>query len=350
MKIKRFLINLRYGLVLDKPRFMIRLIKNMIGIILFGKKKLRHVDINMSTECNLKCEHCFASDFKKNDKPLTIKEWENVADQCNELGSLVFQLTGGEPLCNPEIFDIIKALHPKKNIITVATNATLLDEEKIIKLKESGVDVIVVSLDNGEPQEHDNFRGMDGAYEKSMEAIKLCMKNNMKVSIVTTVTHESLRSKGLIRLLDYSKNNHILLLLAIIAPAGRAMENEDYLFTKDDSEYLDKEILPHYPNARRDWETNYWTTGCGAATEKIYVTSYGEVISCPYIHISFGNIREETIKNIRERMLEVKKLKKYENICIAAEDKEFIEKYMKQITKHDTAPVSYKQIEGIFDE
>lgn len=79
---------------------------------------------------------------------------------------------------------------------------------------------------------------------------------------------------------------------------------------------------------RRDFETNYWTQGCGAATEKLYVSPFGDVLACPYMHISFGNVREASLAKIRERMLENPFLTGFHPRCLTAEDREFIDNYL----------------------
>jgi MoaA/NifB/PqqE/SkfB family radical SAM enzyme len=342
--LERYVINISYSLNPRKPRLMLRLLLNMFQIVALRRQLLRHIDLNVEVGCNLHCKHCFASYFRKNMPLLDIEDYSRIAEECNKLGSVVFQFTGGEPLLNRDLDKMIKTVRPESNLITIATNGTTVTEERIKELKEIGVDVLVFSLDSGIPEEHDSFRGVQGTYDKVIKAVDLCLENKMKVSLGCTVTHKSLRTEGLRKVLDYARKKKLYICLGIVAPAGRAISEDDFLFTKEDSEYLDKKILPEYPNSRRDWETNYWTVGCGAAKEKVYITPYGEVLCCPYIHISFGNVKKESVKTIRERMLRVPELKTYPRICLAAEDRKFIDEFMVPTFDRSEVPIDYAEI------
>jgi hypothetical protein len=79
---------------------------------------------------------------------------------------------------------------------------------------------------------------------------------------------------------------------------------------------------------RRDFETNYWTQGCGAATEKRYVSPFGDVLACSHMHIAFGNVRETRLADIRARMLEDPFLRDFHPRCLTAEDREFIDNHL----------------------
>ncbi|MFH1590868.1 MAG: radical SAM protein [archaeon] len=346
MSMQRFLINLQYAVNFRKPQLMMRLASNMLQVVLLRKDLLRHIDINVGPACNLKCQHCFASNFKKDEPLLTNAEWTKVADECNELGSVVFQLTGGEPLAYKSLDGIIKSLRPQKNLITIATNGTLVTEKRLKELKKIGVDVMVFSLDSGNPEEHDEFRNAKGTYDRVMKSIEMCQKLKMKVSITTTLTHKNIRSKDMFKLFDYAIKRRLMVSIALLVPAGRALEHDEFAITEEDSEYLDKVLVPKYPNLRRDWETNYWKTGCGAATEKLYIAPYGDVMTCPYIHLSFGNAKKDSIKTIQKRMMKVPEFRKYPKICLAAEDKGFQEKYMYPTFDSPTTPIMFSEVDN----
>jgi len=75
----------------------------------------------------------------------------------------------------------------------------------------------------------------------------------------------------------------------------------------------------------------------------ISITKWGDVMPCPYIHISLGNFFEEPLKDIIERGLKIKYFGKYVDTCLIAEDKDFINKYIIK-TYGKNLPVSYTEI------
>jgi len=46
--------------------------------------------------------------------------------------------------------------------------------------------------------------------------------------------------------------------------------------------------------------------GCIAVKGMISITQYGDVMPCPYIHTSLGNVFTEPLKNIIQRGLDIK--------------------------------------------
>ncbi|MDP8298704.1 MAG: hypothetical protein P9L88_02200, partial [Candidatus Tantalella remota] len=62
---------------------------------------------------------------------------------------------------------------------------------------------------------------------------------------------------------------------------------------------------------------------------------------CPLIQISFGNVRDENVKEIWKKMNDFKGFKdKDKPGCLAGENREFIEKYLVTLKEHKKLPVS----------
>ena len=53
---------------------------------------------------------------------------------------------------------------------SITTNGTLLDQEHIRELVELGWDLLVFSIDGGDPETNDRLRGMAGAFKKAAGA------------------------------------------------------------------------------------------------------------------------------------------------------------------------------------
>ena len=115
-----------------------------------------------------------------------------------------------------------------------------------------------------------------------------------------------------------------MLVFALAVSAGRWQDSKDILLTEEDLGHI-HELTAESPYIRTDFEANYRHSGCGAVKEILYLTPYGDVLPCPFIHKSLGNAKEESIKEIRDRALENKYFKDYWQKCLAACDKEFME-------------------------
>lgn len=342
MKLASYYYNFLYGVHLRKPRLIARMVKNYVDILVKRETPLRYVDICREIDCNLTCKHCFAEGFRDENKTqLTDDEWVSVFDQCRELGNLALAFTGGEPLLDKNLEDVIRLARPEETLILVCTNGMSVTEERARSLYRAGVDAVQISIESILPDEHNAFRQHNSAWQKAMEGIDNALAAGIRVSVVPTVSHMNINEKGFLDLLEWGHKKKLLINLALASPMGAWSGRRDILLTKDDFRTLDG-LAKKFPNVRRDFETNYVHRGCGAATEKLYVTPYGEVLACPYMHITFGNIREQSVREIRERMLSIDKLQGYYPKCLVAEDHEFIEGPLSQTFGGDGKVVDWR--------
>jgi MoaA/NifB/PqqE/SkfB family radical SAM enzyme len=188
------------------------------------------------------------------------------------------------------------------------------------------VDILTISLDSAVPEEHDKFRGMPGAFEKAMQAIRLTLDMGMNVTIGAVASHHNIRSKGLVDLIELAHDLNVIIFLALAAPLGEWEGNTGAMLTEADRAHLNH-LTNKYPLLRTDFDANFVHRGCGAVKEILYITPYGDVLPCPFLHISLGNAFDESLKAIRAKALNNPYFKHYHGLCLAAEDIEFIEKH-----------------------
>ncbi len=158
---------------------------------------------NLIRRCNLACKHCYSTsaniDFKGE---LSTDEVYAVMDDLRAFGVPVLILSGGEPLMRPDIVDVSRRAKAMGFFVGLSTNGTLIDEENIAVLREVGFDYVGISLD-GLGETHDRFRRLDGAFDASMKAIRLCRENGVKVGMRYTLTAENAQDfPGLLDVMD----------------------------------------------------------------------------------------------------------------------------------------------------
>jgi MoaA/NifB/PqqE/SkfB family radical SAM enzyme len=323
---------------------MLRLAAAFFKIFVLKQKPLRYVDFNITDKCNLRCEHCFAVNFKKIDRPcMKIEDYRRVMKEANRLGAVNFSFQGGEPLLFPRLEELIVASAPYKNIISVTTNGTLLTPERAKKLKKIGVDIFTISLDSLDAGEHDCFRNKEGAFAKTLQGIQAALDSGTHVTIGTVISHKNIREKNLERLFEWACKKKMILCVALAVPAGNWNERGDILLTDDDMSYF-FQLKRKYPYVRMDFEANYVKWGCGAIKEILYLTPFGDVLPCPYIHISFGNIFEQSLAEVRSVGLDNSYFKGYWQKCLCATDTEFINRYILNSNEKKEFPVNHTDV------
>lgn len=327
-----------------KPMLWLRVAFNVVKVALLNKAMLRSVDFAPTYACNLKCVHCFAEALKQsNTDTLNIRDYERIAKEAIKLGATHFAIQGGEPLLYPKLEDLIKVLQPQKMFVSITTNGTLLNRARIRRLKEIGVDMLTFSLDDIEAEKHNQFRGGKNSYSHIMEAINLATKEGLQITINTCVTHENLYGDNLQRMIAWTKENGFKLNIVLPVPMGRWQARYDVLMTEEDRQYV-YNLLKQHNHVRRDLDSGYFKWGCGAAKEMLYITAYGDVLVCPFIHVSFGNVTNDSLQTIRERALSNHFFAEYYPCCLVAEDMDFIKNYLSKTWGNKNLPVRSSEI------
>ncbi|HEY4682121.1 MAG TPA: radical SAM protein [Candidatus Acidoferrales bacterium] len=128
---------------------------------------------NITQACNLTCKHCYQdASHKPLADELTWEEKRHVLDQLADNYVPFIAFAGGEPLVCKDIWKVLEHCQKRKIHATVATNGTMLTKEVCQRLAELGVKYVEVSLDSIHAEEHDAFRGLKGAWHRSVQGIK----------------------------------------------------------------------------------------------------------------------------------------------------------------------------------
>jgi len=283
--------------------------------------------------CNFRCEHCCITKLRreKGERCFTIDDVKELSRQADEMGLAHIVITGGEPLVFPDFDDIVKAIDPQKFYITSDTNGWFLDFEKARHLKSIGVDKVQLSLDSLSAAEHDKFRHKPGSHERAVRAIDASLDAGLNIILATVVTRQRVRSEEFIGFLEFAKKKGVAVFVTYAKPVGDWEGNLDVLVSKDDMDYM-RGLEKKYNVFTHLTPAYGLDLGCISVKRMVSITKYGDVMPCPYIHVSLGNFFKEPLKDIIERGMKIKFFGEYINTCLIAEDRKFINNYeMKKI-------------------
>jgi len=158
---------------------------------------------NLTRRCNLTCKHCYALAVDKEfPGEMTTDQTFAVLDQLKAFRVPALILSGGEPLLRPDIHKIAERAKKMGFYTALSTNGTLITEDDIQAIEHIGYDYIGISID-GMRTIHDKFRRQDGAFDASMNAIRLCVERDLKVGLRFTMTQDNVDElDGVMGLLD----------------------------------------------------------------------------------------------------------------------------------------------------
>ena len=268
---------------------------------------------NVTHECNMKCAHCYINATeKKLDNELTTLEARHLMDQIIQVSRPLLILSGGEPLLRPDVFELIEYGSTKGLKMGLGSNGSLIDDAVARKLKAAGIATVSISLDSHIAAQHDEFRGVAGAWQKAIEACKALRKNNVLVQVNTTLTQQNYNQIDDIMSIaeDIGVENFHLFFLV---PTGRGTKLTDISPQKYEDMITTTfaRVSKHRLNVRPSCAPQFmriakgmgldmrqWIRGCIAGLYYCRIYANGDVTPCPYLPIKLGNVREKSFKEI----------------------------------------------------
>ena len=274
---------------------------------------LRIISWNITMRCPLRCSHCYVDAGEREaDGVLSTEEAFRVIDQICGIGKPVVILSGGEPLLRDDIFAIARYGTDKGLRMVMGTSGFLVDRPMAVKLRESGIHAVAVSLDSADPMVHDAFRGMSGVWERAVRAIRHCRDEGIGVQINMSVMRSDpdevrgvIEKGSALGVRDYQ--------LFFPVPTGRAREIEPR--SPKEYEEMIRQVIIRYrnrgvnirptcaPQFRRIAEEAgitdpAWGRGCIAGISYCRIYANGDVTPCPYLPVSAGNVRTASFADI----------------------------------------------------
>lgn len=139
-------------------------------------------------KCNYNCRHCFnASDHLSPQAEFTWQQCLKLLDGMEECGIQSMTITGGEPMLHPRFLDVLREC-AKRHIYVEELNTNgyfitseILDEMKFLQV----MPLMKISFDG--IGHHDWMRNQKGAEQKTIDAIKLCIRKGFRVKVQTNV-------------------------------------------------------------------------------------------------------------------------------------------------------------------
>jgi MoaA/NifB/PqqE/SkfB family radical SAM enzyme len=140
-------------------------------------------------DCNLHCSYCVAkSSPNAVRRAIGIENARRLVDEAVALNFEQIYFTGGEPFVLNDIYDML-AYSSARIKTNVLTNAMLLREQRLERLCaiNNANLVVQVSLDGGQAEDHDAYRGK-GSWAKAVASIQLLQTRGFRVRLSTTET------------------------------------------------------------------------------------------------------------------------------------------------------------------
>jgi len=291
-----------------------------------------HAQIALTNACPQNCEYCYNKDRKG--KVMDTAIIKKVVQELKEMGVFWLGFTGGEPLLQEDIVEITESVGDDCAVKLFTTGCTLT-RQLAQDLRNAGLFSVSVSLDHWKQELHDKARRYAGAFQTALKAIDI-FKNlgDVDVGVSAVLSKEMIKRGEVEEFLDFLIGLGIHeAWLSECKPSVQDFWTDDQVITEQERLKL-MELQDRY-NREGKITVNYLAHfegkehfGCNAGHKMVYIDPFGEVSPCVFIPMTFGNVREESLKKIFKEM---KSHFPSEDRCFINKNYRLIQKYFRGI-------------------
>jgi AdoMet-dependent heme synthase len=229
-------------------------------------------------------------------------------------------LSGGEPLCRNDIFELIRHAQQAGLIVALATNGTLIDAGIAEKISDSGLSRVSVSIDGATADIHNKQRCSQDAFELALKGIKHLRDKNTDFQINVTLTKTNAeQTEALYNLAESLGASALHFFMLVPVGCGRVLAETDMLSPQQYEQKLiqihqleNRRRLqikvtcgPHYQRVIRQQQSQnskamsqHSSRGCLAGLGVLFVGHQGNVYPCGYLPVKCGNVLNEPLLEI----------------------------------------------------
>jgi len=283
--------------------------------------ELNYLFLEVTQKCNLSCLHC-GSDCRKDvsvpdlSQEAILRVLREIRGRQRPHGVTVV-LTGGEPLCYPDLFELGAEIRRLEFPWSLVTNGYAWTEDRVRRAEQAGLNSITVSLD-GLAAEHDWLRGQKHSFKRALRAIELFTREQFwqAMDVVTCVNRRNLGQ--LETVYDLLQDRGVpSWRLFTISPIGRAAKLPELLLSPEGYRDLLETIVElrrrgkmavelsesGYLGRRYELCARDALFFCRAGITIAGIMVNGDILACPNIDRRFaqGNIHHDSFVEVWEK-------------------------------------------------
>lgn len=145
--------------------------------------------IEILSNCNFRCVHCYNA--MESTQYMTYEFVRELADQLEKMGTMHIYLTGGEVLLHPEFNKIYQCFRSKGIIVSVLTNASLINDELITLFGQYTPYNIDISLYGATNATYTKVTGQANCFDKVQKNIEKLSRKQIPFSLKTILLKEN---------------------------------------------------------------------------------------------------------------------------------------------------------------
>lgn len=245
----------------------------------------------VTRRCNLSCAYC--NEYDQVSDPVPYETLTARIDKIKALGCFALELTGGEPMMHPRIFDLIRYSRDKRFTKTMMiSNAFLFNEAKVGKLNDAGLQELQISVDGVTPNDI-TVKVLNPLRRKLLAVQKVA-----KFTVVLSAVLGAAPPAEVLEVVKFAKEHGFRPRVLVLHDGQGRVE----MTTEQLALYAQvKEALGERFKEAHDYRTRIVETGsapfkCRAGSRYLYVSEFGKVHWCSQTRETFGIPLEDYTK------------------------------------------------------
>lgn len=188
--------------------------------------------IEVTKNCNELCQICPRTHYWPHRRDnLSLDRFYRIVEQIEDVQRVVLHGLG-EPLLNPDLFEMVRYLKKRGAYVLFNSNALALNEKRRLDLLESGLDEYRVSFDAAQPETYKKIRGIAALnkVKRNLLALTAAMREQgrgPKVSLWFTTMHENVAElPGVVRFAAEAGIGEVYVQRLVYFDKGLAVEEQ----------------------------------------------------------------------------------------------------------------------------
>lgn len=287
--------------------------------------------VELTTECNLRCLHCYNESGKKK-ASITKENLRNICHSLKQANQNTITFSGGEPFLHPNLLEYINFCMEEGFSVTIISNGTKITKEIVEQLPKERL-FFQISLNGENDTIHDMLCGK-GSYAQTMKGISL-LQDKFQDAIQVHCVMNQYNQHHLKLLIEFLRNKHLFeISFSELNDTGRTKKNENKITMSH------REVMQIIEELQNDHHIKQWikegmsisfpetSIGCPFMDEQEIgisprIDAYGNVYLCQSLEkFVVGNVNKSSLyqiicdnKQVEDAMNEIKRAREKIKEC-----------------------------------
>ena len=181
--------------------------------------------LELTHKCPLECSYCYNQlDFTNTKDAMSKADWFRVMDEARDMGAVQLGISGGEPLLNKDLVEIVEYANNKKFYTNLITSGVGAPKGIVKKLKEAGLKTVQLGIQSHDRNTMTLITNNKNSYDEKIAFAKEVKEAGLQLIINTCITRQNIHQVGeIIEFADKLEGNYLE--IANIQYYGWALKN-----------------------------------------------------------------------------------------------------------------------------